>query len=201
MTREGLLALLRCYADAHPAERSTTARITSLLERRPDCFERTCFDPGHITASAWIVSRESRAVLLTHHRKLDRWLQLGGHADGDPDVLACALREAREESGIETFDVLPSASPPVILDVDVHGIPARGAEPAHEHHDIRFLLETSERAPIARQASESMAMRWFEPAEVAHHLQDESLARMARKAAVWLGRIPPGNPDRSSGRP
>lgn len=196
MTRDRLVASLRRYADLHPEEGATAARVLALLERRPDCFERTCFEPGHITASAWIVSRESRAVLLTHHRKLDRWLQLGGHTDGDPDVLACALREAREESGLERFEALPRAGGPVILDVDVHVIPARGSEPAHEHHDIRFLLEASERATLSRQASESKAMRWFSPAELDAFLQEESLARMARKATDWLARVPPGPPDR-----
>lgn len=167
-------------------------RVRALVGERPDCFARDCFEPGHLTASAWIVSRESRSVLLTHHRKLDRWLQLGGHADGETDLLAVALREAREESGLDDFRVLPVGGGSVILDVDVHRIPARAGEPHHEHHDIRFLLEASETRPIRRQQAESKAMGWFGGASLAPLLQEESLARMARKAARWLERSPVG---------
>lgn len=191
MTRADLIALLGRYADRHPGELSTTRRVLDLLENEPRCFERDCF-PGHITASAWIVSRESRKVLLTHHRKLDRWLQLGGHTDGESDVLASALREAREESGIAELVPIPGGGEPRILDVDVHEIPARASEPAHQHHDVRFLLEASEHAPLARQRAESKALRWFPAAGIEARFAEESLARMARKAAVWLARTPPG---------
>ena len=191
MTRTDLIALLARYAERHPEEHGTTRRIRALLEGELRCFERDCFVPGHITASAWIVSRESRAVLLTHHRKLDRWLQLGGHTDGESDVLASALREAREESGLADFVVLPAGGEPWILDVDVHAIPARGDEPAHEHHDIRFLLETSERLALERQRKESKALRWFPAAGLEARFSEESLARMARKAAHWLAQWAP----------
>ena len=192
MTRTDLIALLGRYAARHPEERATTERVLALLANEPRCFERDCFRPGHITASAWIVSRESRAVLLTHHRKLDRWLQLGGHTDGASDVLASALREAREESGLEDFGVIPTDGAASILDVDVHAIPARGDEPAHEHHDVRFLLEASEHAPLARQRAESKALRWFPAEGIEARFSEESLARMARKAARWLERRPFG---------
>lgn len=194
MTRIELIELLRRYAARHPEEGATTDRIRSLLANEPRCFERDCFRPGHVTASAWIVSRESRAVLLTHHRKLDRWLQLGGHTDGEVDVLASALREAREESGLGDFGVIPVGGEPVVLDVDVHAIPGRGDEPAHEHHDIRFLLETSEHSPLERQRAESKALRWFPAAGIEARFSEESLARMARKAARWLAQTPPGPP-------
>ncbi len=191
MERADLVALLESYLRRHAEEAGTVGRILGLIEDHARCFERDCL-PGHITASAWIVSRERGAALLTHHRKLDRWLQLGGHADGDTDVLAVALREAEEESGLRRFVPLPSGEAPVILDVDVHDIPARGSDPAHEHHDIRFLLEVSEQQPIRRDARESKAMRWFAEAELAPRLEEESLARMARKAQAWLARAPVG---------
>ena len=191
MTRADLIALLGRYVERHPDEHGTTRRILDLLEGEPRCFERDCF-PGHITASAWIVSRESRKVLLTHHRKLDRWLQLGGHTDGECDVLASALREAREESGLVELVPIPSGGEPRILDVDVHEIPARPTEPAHQHHDIRFLLEASEHAPLDRQKSESKALRWFPKSGIDARFSEESLARMARKAVLWLSRTPPG---------
>jgi len=193
MTRVDLIALLVRYSDQHPVERATARRILTLVESEPRCFLRDCF-PGHVTASAWIVSRESRAVLLTHHRKLDRWLQLGGHTDGESDVLGSAMREAREESGLIELVSIPGGGAPQILDVDVHEIPARPDEPAHQHHDIRFLLEASERAPLERQKAESKALRWFPAEGLGASLSEESLVRMARKATLWLSRTPPGPP-------
>jgi 8-oxo-dGTP pyrophosphatase MutT (NUDIX family) len=193
VTRADLISLLERYADSHPDELATARRILALVEREPRCFLRDCY-PGHITASAWIVSRESRAVLLTHHRKLDRWLQLGGHTDGESDALRAAMREAREESGIAELVPLPSGDEPRILDLDVHEIPARKDEPAHQHHDIRFLLETSEHASLTRQEAESKALRWFPADGIEVRFSEESLARMARKAALWLARTPPGPP-------
>lgn len=190
--REALVVLLDRYEKRHPDERETLDRVRALLGTREDAFERTCFEPGHITSSAWIVSRESGAALFTHHRKLERWLQLGGHVDGETDVLASALREAEEESGLTGFRALPVIGGPEILDVDVHEIPRRKNEPAHEHHDIRFLLEVSDAQPIVRQERESKEIRWFAPDEFATRFDEESILRMARKAADWAGRLPVG---------
>ncbi|MFK7895098.1 MAG: NUDIX hydrolase [Myxococcota bacterium] len=194
MTRQDLLDQLDRYFARHPDEAEMVGRIRDLLKRHERAFYRDCV-PGHITSSAWIVSRESRSVLLTHHRKLERWLQLGGHTDGEMDVLASALREAEEESGLQDFSPIPSreAAPPFeILDVDVHLIPARGDEPAHEHHDIRFLLEVSEDQQIEHQVAESKEIRWFPGEGIEAQFDEESLARMARKAKDWLSRSPAG---------
>ena len=190
MDRETLLALLDRYEVRHPDERGTVDRIRDLLRTRERAYHRDCFAPGHITTSAWIVSQETGAALFTHHRKLGRWLQLGGHTDGDTDVVASAIREAEEESGLSRFRALPWDAGPEILDVDVHVIPARGREPAHEHHDIRFLLEVSEKQPIAASEAESLAVRWFTPEEVGARFDEESILRMGRKAADWLARRP-----------
>jgi 8-oxo-dGTP pyrophosphatase MutT (NUDIX family) len=192
MNRQDLLDLLDEYESRRPDETEPLARIRRLLAERERAFHRDCFEPGHITSSAWIVSRESGAALLTHHRKLERWLQLGGHADGETDVLASALREANEESGLQGFQALPLAGGPQILDIDVHVIPARKDEPAHEHHDIRFLLEVSEIQKIERQAEESKEVRWFTKAELMAQTDEESVLRMQRKAEKWLSRNPSG---------
>ena len=192
MNRQDLLDLLDEYESRRPDETETLARIRRLLAERERAFHRDCFEPGHITSSAWIVSRESGAALLTHHRKLERWLQLGGHADGETDVLASALREANEESGLQGFQALPLAGGPQILDIDVHVIPARKDEPAHEHHDIRFLLEVSEIQKIERQVEESKEVRWFTKAELMAQTDEESVLRMQRKAEKWLSRNPSG---------
>ena len=191
MDRTELLRSLDRYEDRHPAEVGTVDRFRRLVAEHDRCFHRDCF-PGHITSSAWIVSRESGSILLTHHRKLERWLQLGGHADGDTDVLSSALREAAEESGLRDFVSLPQGEVGEILDLDIHEIPARGVEPAHLHHDIRFLLRVSEEQPIQRQETESKEIRWFPSDGIADWVDEESLLRMARKAAEWLARDPVG---------
>jgi 8-oxo-dGTP pyrophosphatase MutT (NUDIX family) len=191
MDRADLIEWLDRYRKRHPEEVETVDRVRRLVSGDERCLFRDCY-PGHITSSAWIVSRESRAVLLTHHRKLGRWLQLGGHTDGDADVLASALREAEEESGLKGFAPLRHEGGPEIFDIDVHAIPAHGDEPAHLHHDIRFLLEVSERQPIDHQQRESKEVRWFPVEQLEAVLSEESLARMARKAALWLSSMPVG---------
>lgn len=192
MDRADLLQLLDRYQGRHPDESTTIDRVRTLLDDDERCFFRDSF-PGHITSSAWIVSRESGAALLTHHLKLERWLQLGGHADGESDVLASALREAEEESGLRGFSPIPGAGgAPEILDVDVHDIPARAPEPFHQHHDIRFLFEVSEAQVIRHQENESKEVRWFSIEEIETLFDEESVLRMARKASAWLLRSPAG---------
>ena len=181
MTRVDLVELLERYVDQHPDERATARRILALVEAEPRCFLRDCF-PGHITASAWIVSRESRAVLLTHHRKLDRWLQLGGHVDGEADLAMAAWREAREESGLTRLRLVT----PEIFDVDRHRIPARGAEPEHWHYDVRFLIEADPTEALAL-SHESKELAWVRLEEVGRLNAEESLARMVRKTVSGRG--------------
>ena len=95
MHRRNLLEALTRYAIRHPDEQSTVDRFSRLLEDHPNCFERDCW-AGHITGSAWLLNPSQSKLLLTHHRKLNMWLQLGGHSDGDPDTAAVAKREAEE---------------------------------------------------------------------------------------------------------
>lgn len=187
MHRRPLLDLLAGYARRYPREHACIEQVRELVRNHADCFERQCL-PGHVTASAWIVSPDHRRFLLTHHRKLDRWLQLGGHADGDPDVFSVALREAREESGMRDFDWRGASGDegPLPLDVDVHPIPARPGEPAHEHHDLRFLLVARPGQEIA-VSRESKALAWFEWDALDRSLDEESLVRLGRKARALLG--------------
>jgi len=99
--RTALVGALRAYGRnaLEATERAMPELFAAFVMAEPDCLWRTC-RPGHLTASAWIVDGTRRRVLLTHHRKLDRWLQLGGHVDGDPDLRGAALREAHEELGV-----------------------------------------------------------------------------------------------------
>ncbi len=184
MHRRKLLEVLDLYRERQPDELACVTRYRAFVARHPDCFERSC-QLGHVTASAWIVSHDRRDFLLTHHRKLGRWLQLGGHADGDPDVLGVALREAREESGMTLFECVTDTSGFALLDVDVHGIPARPGEPAHEHFDLRFLLAAKPDQPL-QMSDESTDLRWFPSARMEQIADGESLLRLGRKARTRL---------------
>lgn len=186
MHRQSLLDMLRRYAQLHPAELAEVERITTLVTSSPDCFERTC-RPGHITGSAWVLSRDRQKCLLVHHRKLDRWLQPGGHADGETDVAQVALREAQEESGLQQLHLARGEQGLLPLDVDVHLIPARYdaegnlKEDAHEHHDVRFLV-IAEPDQTLVLSDESHDLGWFTREELLNLTDEESVLRMQRKA-------------------
>jgi 8-oxo-dGTP pyrophosphatase MutT (NUDIX family) len=181
MHRQHLNELLARYAAAWPAETEIARRFADFVHEHADCLLRTCA-PGHITASAWIVDARGERALLTHHRKLGRWLQLGGHVDGEQQVERAALREAQEESGMRVFRFLRWLPELVPIDLDVHGIPARRGEPAHEHWDVRFWLQAEAGQDIVR-SDESNDLRWFAAAELAAATVEESVLRLARKTA------------------
>jgi 8-oxo-dGTP pyrophosphatase MutT (NUDIX family) len=191
MHRRSLLEMLSLYREQFPAEAGVVDRIRALIETHTDCFERTC-RPGHITGSSWIFSADRRRCLLTHHRKFDCWLQLGGHADGHAEVEQVALREAREESGMQGFDLVCIDGALLPLDVDVHQIPARWdddgrlIEDAHDHHDVRFLLIAHPGQEL-RLSAESHDLAWFALDEVPRQTDEESVLRMLRKALELLG--------------
>jgi 8-oxo-dGTP pyrophosphatase MutT (NUDIX family) len=177
MHRQPVLALLRAHAsrELDPHEAAMAADMIRFVEEHADCLLRSCA-PGHLTGSAWIVCPQRRYTLLTHHRKLNKWLQLGGHADGDGDLPAVAQREASEESGLAQV----RAVSPEVFDVDRHWIPARGEVPGHYHYDVRFRFEADPAAPLAA-SSESKELAWVELAEVARLNPEESMARLVRK--------------------
>lgn len=165
---------------ARDAQAGATAGL--FLERMaaadPGAWDRAP-ELGHFTGSALVLSADGERTLLCHHRKLGRWLQPGGHADGDRDLRSVALREAREETGLPGLTVEPS-----ILDLDRHWIPARGAEPGHWHYDVRFLVRAGPDEAFV-VSPESNALAWWPLARVlADPAIDPSLQRMARLAAA-----------------
>jgi 8-oxo-dGTP pyrophosphatase MutT (NUDIX family) len=178
MHRQPLLDQLADYAAKHPDEADTVGRFTGFVRAEGDCFERS-LAIGHVTGSAWIVNADGSQVLLTHHRKLDRWLQLGGHADGDPDVFAVALKEAREESGLSDFEAVING----IFDLDIHAIPARKSDPEHLHYDVRYLLRATG-ATNYIVSDESHDLRWVPLDEVPTLTTEDSMTRMVRKSRV-----------------
>ncbi|HET9032364.1 MAG TPA: NUDIX hydrolase [Dokdonella sp.] len=160
------------------ADGTLSGLFAAFLEM-PDCFLRSNLE-GHFTGSAWLVSNDGQRVLLTHHRKLDRWLQLGGHADGDSDLARVALREAGEESGLPDLEVEFE-----IFDLDRHWIPERGEVPGHWHYDVRFVVRCGASEAFV-VSEESHALAWRNIAEIATDSNaDESLRRMALR---WLER-------------
>ncbi len=175
MNRRKLIAEIDAYAARFPGEAAKALRFREFVDCHPDCFERHCL-PGHVTASAWIVDRRGIRVLLTHHRKLGRWLQPGGHSDGEPDSLLVALREAREETGL---DLVACSDRP--LDIDIHEIPASGAEPAHRHYDLRFAVTA--RSDVYRVSEESHDLAWVCLDAVETYTSEGSILRLRRK---WL---------------
>ncbi len=172
-----MLELLRKHGTKNldPHEAAMVADTIAFVEAHEDCLWRTCL-PGHLTGSAWIVDAERKRTLLTHHRKLDKWLQLGGHADGDPDLLAVALREANEESGLTRLRAVAAE----IFDVDRHLIPERKGERAHYHYDLRFMIEADPNEALV-VTSESKDLAWVDVASVTTLNAEESMARMVRK--------------------
>ncbi|HVU33052.1 MAG TPA: NUDIX hydrolase [Opitutaceae bacterium] len=172
-----VLRLLRAHAaqPLDPHEADMTAEVIRFTETHSDALLRSCV-PGHLTGSAWVVSPDRKRTLLTHHHKLDKWLQLGGHADGDGDLLAVALREAREESGLTRLRVVS----PEVFDVDRHWIPPRKTDPGHYHHDLRFMIEADPDEPLVI-SSESKDLAWVDISAVTTLNPEESMARMVRK--------------------
>jgi 8-oxo-dGTP pyrophosphatase MutT (NUDIX family) len=165
-----------------PRELAYRQRMIELLDSCPNCFRRDAF-PAHFTGSAFVVSADGRRGLLNHHRKLDRWLQFGGHCDGEEDLLSVAQREAYEESGIAGL-VVASTRP---FDLDIHEIPAFGNEPAHLHYDVRYVLIAPEQAE-SRTSSESKEIRWFTSEEMENWNLDPGLRRLIEKWQALLAR-------------
>lgn len=158
-------------ADATEAEHQN--RILSLLRTSDAPFDRTSYDPGHITASAFLLSTTGKLLLLWH-KKLARWLQPGGHLERwDRTPEEAALREAREETGLVLIETRG------LFDVDVHPIPPRGTEPGHDHFDLRYLIIVEGLPDLADAETEA---RWFDPGELDDVKMDAGLTRMVVKA-------------------
>jgi 8-oxo-dGTP pyrophosphatase MutT (NUDIX family) len=155
MYRNNLKNLLQNYHPSDPQEKIFKQRMLDFLDQYPNCFERS-LEIGHFTASCWLLNDAQTHALLMHHAKLNRWFQLGGHADGQTDLLAVAIKEAQEESGI--LNIVPVSVE--IFDIDIHQIPANSREKEHEHFDVRFLLKVLGDEEVI-QNRESKELRWI----------------------------------------
>jgi len=166
--------LLDDYLRRHPGESERVRRFRRLLEG-PEALLRTG-RPGHITASALVLDPERTKALLVRHRKLGIWLQPGGHVDGSRHWEQAARRELREETGLAEC-----RGDGRILDLDIHAIPARKDEDAHDHYDVRFLFTADPGHPL-RLSDESTDLRWVDADRIAEFTMEESILRMLRKA-------------------
>ena len=179
-----LAEALLAYRGRWPDEATAVDLFTALLAEGRDAAGHDPFVrerlAGHFTASAWLVSGDARRVLLTHHRKLGLWLQLGGHADGDRDLTAAALKEAQEESGLSGLRLEPG-----IFDLDRHWIPEHKGVPAHWHYDVRYIVRAGG-DEVYVVSAESHDLAWRDIAEVA--IDPHADASVRRMAGKWLAR-------------
>ena len=175
MHRKPIADLLAAYALTHPSEQAMAERYVHFVQTHVNCFDRSLLT-GHVTGSAWLVNTHQTHVLLTHHRKLNMWLQLGGHADGNPDIVSVARREAQEESGIQNIALVN----PQIMSLDIHEIPKREQEPAHYHYDVTFAFKTINSDEF-NVSEESHALEWIEISKLHERTTEDSMVRMAEK--------------------
>lgn len=169
-----LLEQLRTYITVDNTEGIIKARFIDFVNTYHDCFERSLLI-GHITASGFIYDERTQKILLIHHKKLDKWLQPGGHCDGDKDTLGVAIKEVFEETGVLIENIDQS-----IFDLDIHTIPERKDIPEHEHFDVRYLFFADSTKPLV-QNHETNQLMWIRIADLEKYTTEESLLRMKRK--------------------
>jgi 8-oxo-dGTP pyrophosphatase MutT (NUDIX family) len=163
------------HALAHPESAAVVARMRQLLLVSGDPFSSRHTEPGHFTASAFVLCPERRRVLLIRHPKLGRWLQPGGHIEpADGDLAAAARREVGEETGVVIEG--PSGG---IFDVDIHDIPASAKAAAHQHFDVRYaFIAGSDRLEASPEA---LGARWVELSAVALLSDEVSVLRCTER--------------------
>ncbi len=184
MHRKLLKTLLTNYNSKYQEENFFKQQMLEFLDVCSNCFERSC-SVGHFTASAWLLDNTKTKVLLMHHAKFDRWLQLSGHCDGNHDVLQVAIKEAHEESGItDPGSIVPLSND--IFDLDIHLTPQIKSELPHYHFDIRFLLQAQGNNNI-KLNHESKDLKWFSAKQDLLPTNDLGVARMFKKLVTVLG--------------
>lgn len=173
-SRKTLTEAIKNHQSPYEDELAFRERFLEILQQS-ECYERESL-PGHITGSSWIVDEERKHVLLTHHAKLNKWLQPGGHADGDENIFRVALREAEEETGLKALKLLS----PLPFDIDIHIIPAGNNFPEHFHYDVRFIFGASANDELSI-THESNDLKWILLSEIESYTDNSSILRMKKK--------------------
>ena len=177
MTRDQeLLEQLRTYEPADAGEAEHRRSMVELLQSAGDPFSRGHFEPGHFTASCFIVDDRGR-LLLHHHRRLGRWVQMGGHVESGETTTSAALREGAEESGLQ--DLLLEGGG--IFDLDIHSIPAGRGEPDHRHFDVRYAARTRAPETVTIDREESTELAWVSLDRAAELMPGAEALRVLRK--------------------
>jgi 8-oxo-dGTP pyrophosphatase MutT (NUDIX family) len=148
----------------------------NLLRNTAAPCSRRQFEPGHLTGSCFIIDDTGSRLLLHHHRRLNRWLQMGGHLEDGEQPVDAALREGREESGLLDLQIVGE-----IADLDVHVIPAGRGEPEHRHFDVRYIARTRSPEAIVIDAQESNELMWVDLDRAAALMEGEESQRVIRK--------------------
>jgi 8-oxo-dGTP pyrophosphatase MutT (NUDIX family) len=174
--------MIAAYEPFDERESQHRHALMQLLQTTADPFSRHQFAPGHVTASCFIVDVASGRLLLHHHRRLDRWLQMGGHVESGEVPLQAALREGREESGLNDLRAFDDR----FVDLDVHSIPAGRGEPQHLHFDVRYLATTSEPEAIASDPHESNELAWLAFDKAVELMAEEGSQRVITKIRSLL---------------
>jgi 8-oxo-dGTP pyrophosphatase MutT (NUDIX family) len=179
------VARLRRELEAYREQDAERARVADRmleLSRLPGAFSREHLEPGHFTASAFVVCPERRRVLLIQHAKRQRWLQPGGHVEaGDQGLISAAEREVAEETGVSGLVPLSDG----VFDIDVHAIPARPNEGAHQHFDVRYAFAAPSADLVA--SDEVRGVRWVEFAAVPALNPEESIVRCVKRLILRCG--------------
>lgn len=179
MNRNDLIANLTHYAAYNEKEEAMRKKLLAFVKEHENCFERSLLK-GHVTASCWVVNKSKNKVLLIHHAKLNKWLQPGGHCDGEEDTYKVAEKELQEETGLVAL-----RKHTTIFDIDIHVIPERKGVPEHKHYDIRYLFEVDEKATLS-QNHETLGMKWIEMRDITQLSSEESILRMKDKMMLSL---------------
>ena len=176
MDQVDTLSRLETYQALNEVDQAFQKRCIELVQNHSNFYDRK-LRIGHLTGSAWIVNQDKSKALLIHHKKLNRWLQPGGHTEAEDDnIFQAAYREALEETGLKSIKALDEA----IYDIDIHMIPAIGDMPAHEHFDIRYIFVADEKETL-EVSEESNDLKWFSKVEIREMIKEASILRMLEK--------------------
>lgn len=175
MLKETIIGELDVYKNVYALESDNVDTLINFIENN-SIYLGSSNPDGHVTSSAWIINKQRTRVLLTEHKKLNKWLQLGGHTEENESVYESSYREGIEESGLSMLTQVNRS----IYDIDIHTIPKRNEKKEHIHYDIRYLFEANDTDEII-VSDESHDVRWIDVRDIERYTNEESVLRMVRK--------------------